>query len=219
MKYLKIMPLIFFVVLFTACEDDTTTPSDNEDPKPGSYIPLSTGSQWEYEITQAGNNSTYTLKNIGETEKNGYIWTEQSTTAANSSQSSLVRYEGGKYIQFIPAGTGVIVTDMNFIMLDENAEIGDTWEVPHKVQFQGFSSPIDAAYTMEIVDILDSYTVRGTKYENVISVDLNLSYFPEGDTIDRINQISYFAADVGVIKVEGFGPSSLYTQELIKYTP
>ncbi|MFN3195914.1 MAG: hypothetical protein ACE364_08200 [Chlorobiota bacterium] len=219
MKYIKVLSILSIFLLFSACKENSSSPSDNEDdPKPGRYIPLQIGAEWEYEITQASSNSTYTLRNIGETEKNGHTWTEQITTAANGSQSSIIRFENGKYIQFIASGTGIIVTDMNFIALDENAEIGDTWEIPHKVMFAG-SSPIDAAYTMKIVEKLESYTVRGTKYEDVISVDLNLSYFPNGGTVNRINQRTYYASNVGVIKVEGFGPSTAYTQELINYTP
>lgn len=219
MKYLKIIPLIFFVVLFAACEDDTTSPSDNNDPKPGRYFPLQSGAEWEYETVQQGNTAKLIVANIGETQIDNQTWIEQKSTAGSQSGISHYRYEDGKYYQFLAKGTGVVITDVNVLMIDENAEVGSKWEIPHKVKFQASTSPYDATYTMEFKEELESYDVKGKTYNDVISISTNLSYVINGSPVSRIDQIAYFAADVGLIKVTGFQAGISYSQTLVEYTP
>ncbi len=219
MKYLKIIPLIFFVVLFTACEDDATSPSDKDDPKPGRYVPLQSGAKWEYQTEQQGNTSNMIITNLGETQIGNQTWIEQKTTAGSQSGISHYRYEDGKYYQFLAKGTGVIITDINLLMFDENAEVGSKWETPHKVKFQASSSPYDAKYTMEYKEKLESYEVNGETYNDVISISLNLSYIIDGSPVSRVDQVAYFAADVGLIKVVGFQTGISYSQTLVEYTP
>lgn len=222
MRHLKLLLTLVALVLFTACQDDSTSPSDEDvdiEAKPGRYFPLQLGVEWEYEIEEQG--STYKLisTNNGETQIDGKTWIEQKSVTGFQSGNSHYRYEDGKYYQFLPSGTGVIIEDLNFMLLDENAEVGTEWELPHNVKFQASSSPIDAIYTSEIKEKLDSYEVKGETYNDVVAVSTNLSYIIDGAPFSRIDQVTYFAADVGVIKVVGFQTGVSFSQSLIKYIP
>jgi hypothetical protein len=219
MKQLKFALVALSIILFTSCKEDSGSPTDSKSlgVEVGQYSPAQVGSYWKYELNQNGVSKDMTMTAVGTKEKVGKKWIEFESVMSGQTQIGYQRYENGKYYSLIPDGTTTIIGDFEFLLIDENAEKGDKWEIPADVRVQGTNTTLKSLYKVEVYDKYSSYEVRGNTYNNVIAMYLNLSATYYGQQMNLIDQIYYYASGVGVIKSVGAGSGTTISQELIEY--
>ncbi len=219
MKYIKLVFATLTLILFVSCAEDSNSPAQSKTlgVEVGQYSPAQVGSTWRYEITQNGVTSEMIMTVLGTKEKVGKKWIEVESVNNGQTQLGYQRYDNGKYYSFVPDGSTTIVGDFEFLLIDENAEKGDKWDIPADVKMQGSSSTIDALYEVEVYDKLDSYEVRGKTYNNIIAMYLKLSVTYFGQQMYLIDQIYYYASGVGIIKAKAAGSGTTFSQDLIEY--
>lgn len=220
MKIVKILSLIAILVFFASCKDDTTNPSDNTtlDAETGEFFPASLNTKWTYEFVQNGTTTTMTSTITGTEEYNGKTYIVAESDYNGQIQKGHMRVEDGKYYSLIKDGTTSIKGDFELLHVDENANEGDTWNIPTEVKVQGTSQTISTFYDVKLEEKLDSYEVRGNTYNDVMVMHLVLSVdYPNGFKFYMANQKYYYARGVGVIKSVSVGGGQTITQELIEF--
>jgi len=220
MKYIKSLSIMLLVVFLASCEKDNSSSTEPEalGVETGKYSPASLNSTWKYEVNQNGNKFEVFSRTTGTETHVGEEWVVTETSYNGQMDKGFVRYKDGKYYSFIPDGKTQIVGDFEFLHIDENAEEGDSWDLPTNVKFTNSSETIPTFYKITVSEKLDSYEVRGNTYDDVIVMHLNLSVEYFGQQINLANQKYYYAAEIGVIKSVIIGSGQTVTQELIEYT-
>lgn len=225
MKYTKLILLLALLAILSACNDDkkTTGPSDPNDlglPL-GDYDPAKLGSKWEYSYKYNGDEKSYTRTVTGtrKFDAGEFVEFEEDLEDVVPSKSYR-RYDGGKYYSLFPAGSGAIIGDFEMVFLDETAQKGDKWEHLGAMKVNGSNAFDKALYRMEYFDKLSTFKVNGVSYDDIIITKLMFYYQTEaGSQFLMMQQIYYYAKNVGLIKVIMQTDTQSVVQELISYTP
>lgn len=221
MKLIKLFFLTTMLIWLASCSKEESAPTEQKslNVEVGQYQPAKIGSYWKYEIVQNGVPQIIVGKVVGTKEFNGKTWVEYETEVNNNIQKSYARYDNGKYYAFIPDGTSSIIGDFELLSIDENAAIGDKWEIPATVKITGSTETMQSKYVIEVYDKLDSYEVKGKTYKNIIAMHLLLDVSFGGQDYFYVNQIYYYASGVGVIQSKIISEIKTITQDLIEYNP
>lgn len=177
---------------------------DDEDPAPPdtniSYQPLTVGSTWSYK-TKNNISSAESVYTLTVTSKDSSINSKNYKVFTRSDGANEYYYNtGDEYYQF---GSIVNITGpTELLYLASDVEAGGSWTEAKDVTIPGLgASNLKVTYT--VLDKLDSYTVEGKAYSDVIHVklalsDITLSGIPVPITSQDLN--FYYAAGVGRIK-------------------
>ena len=201
------------LIMFSCSDDDPASPSNEVNVTYGEYFPTKTGTWWDYNAYFNGALKSYRQTVTGTKSINGKTWVEVSNSIYDT--KSYIRYEDGKYYQYMPKGTGSFVNAFEFLYFDESASEGDSWVVETQIYASGTNQIIDTPYTITVVDKLDVFAVGENVYDDVVVLNLNLSYELYGTTFSMIDETYYHANGVGIIKAE---ISGLYSLEITDYS-
>ena len=218
----KSILLFALALIILSCSDSDTVSNNNTNNEVnveyGQYYPTKTGTWWEYERTIHGQTQQARFTVVGTQMINGKEWVKIESNADTT--KSYIRYEDGKYYQYMPRSMTQFTQDLEFMYMDENASPGDSWEIKTVLEpnTPGYPAQVEAPYEITYVEKLESMEVRGNTYENVMAMNLHLSFVFNmgGDDIeiDYIDQTYYHAPGVGIIKAEIQG---MMIQELLDY--
>lgn len=180
------------------------------DPDPGlssDYWPRSIGNSWDFSSTTFGD-YTMQMNSIENIDGNDYYKIDnyiQGTTAwlrKSGSNYHARQVLGG----FDLPGYEVTTTPIEIIILDDEAEVGDTWtdDVTYTVSYVGTPTipdiVVSATYNFEMIARNISREVNGTTYDNVLHVRLELV---STGTTEIVNY--YYAKDIGPIEYNSSG--------------
>lgn len=209
-------------------EDPDPEDPDPEDPDPevplsDDYFPMTTGNIWNYNNTAVsiastatiGGNTYYKL-NEGFFAQDGH--TSDSYTRKDDNGDYFLRVENENYDL---GGYSVEIDLVEYIMLKEYLNEGDTWEENLLVNYTYIVSgqePVEQngvpsvfSSTIEAKDVTE--VVNGVTYENVIKV-----YTTNNNLLGTITTEVWFAKNVGVIYHKTIAPQYSKTSLLADYT-
>ncbi|SFU55662.1 hypothetical protein SAMN05216480_10754 [Pustulibacterium marinum] len=202
-NFLKSFALLFvFAAATTSCTSDDGE-SINEGESTGNYLPLEVNNEWNY------SDGTNILLS-DEEEHDGHMYYMYSavddTYGIEASQG--FRKSGATYYMYTDdleinyAGGSITTEGFEFAVLKDDLEVGESittdisYESETTIPDYGTTSvTVNATYTSTIVEFLDTLTVNGEEYTDVIKVKLLLSFNGENSST-----YYYFGNNVGVLK-------------------
>ncbi len=224
MKYTKLILLIVVLALLSACTEDSSTgpvddPNDLGIPI-GDYIPAKLGSKWEYDYNYNGNLGTTILKVTGTRKFDSGVYVEFEEEVDNQVPNRVYRkYVDGKYYSLNPEGSTSMKGDFELLLFDETFEIGEKWEKTAPLQLQT-NKKDSSIHELELFDKLDSYKVKGVKYNDIIVTKVKLYLLTEAGSKFQLSEyVYYYARNIGIIKMVASTEVESIVQELTKYTP
>lgn len=185
--------------IFASCgKDDTNSPNTAHDP----YMNANNGSSWTYhEVNSSGDvpiSADYTINSTAnDTTINGKKYHVYSYSYGGNQYLNL---SGNDYYQFdsIPGGVG---GNVERLYLKDNVTAGTGWSQNFTLNIPGVPIPIPLTVSNKIVEKLDSRTVAGIAYSNVIHVSTTLSSARITTPSDFTSSIdSYYAEKYGLIE-------------------
>ncbi len=242
MKFKICLLSLLSLVLITSCstDDEGSGPADPINTSYG-YLPLSIGNQWTYNNVidlpdqQYHNESTETISVEDSTTTNpttGYTFTSdasvqnQGPVTALITNGELMKINGkviynGDLSLYVPLlQTDISIPADNLIILDQNADAGETLSVlensiTQEIPFSGISIPITFDYVINTTEgeVYESFSNGIESYNDVISSKISVTLsatadLPLGFTLpilleqQAIKSDNYFAKDVGMILSE-----------------
>jgi len=230
---LRILSIALIMITLLSCSSDDTSVNDTNN---SDYFPLTTGNEWNYtnkSQTQGEQETTNDEKLTVTTENsNAYSFNSSADPVergiitgilANgnlSKQNGKLIYNGQYVVDLslynlddlsIPINN-LIVFDINASANDNLSTISNTINQTFNVQGQDIPLAIEYSLTTQQNEILDSYTVNTTAYENVLksSVSLNLKVdadiaiisVPLLEEQEVLTSSNFYAENIGLIYSE-----------------
>ncbi|SFN82551.1 hypothetical protein SAMN04487989_104237 [Bizionia echini] len=223
LKSLTLLSISIFFITFTACDNEPLDAglngadgNGNNEPSgntTGDYWPRAEGNTWTYNAL-GGTEETYTI--IGTEIIDGINYFEFDNLLGIP---AWMRKGGANYyvrneVYYELPGFEVQSTPFVVNMLKDDAEVGETWSsnVNYTLSFTPTDgspgipdTPVNALYTLEMIERDMTKTVEGIAYTNVLHVHLVVS------ASGQIEEADYFyAKDIGLIEyISGGGSVTL----------
>ena len=178
------------------CSNDTD-PGFSSD-----YWPRAIGNSWEFSSTFFGD-YTMEMSSIENIEGNDYYKIDNYINGT----TAWLRKSGSNYHArqilggFDLPGYEVSSTPIEVIILDDEAQVGDTWvsDVTYTISYVGTPAipdvEVSATYNFEMIARDISREVNGTTYNNILHVRLELV---SSGTTETVNY--YYAKDIGPVE-------------------
>ncbi|MCB0807169.1 MAG: hypothetical protein KDC05_15330 [Bacteroidales bacterium] len=218
MKKIYLLILVIGVV-FAGCnkEDD-----ENDEPKPtsadvtqqnngvttSSYAPFTSGSTFDYKYVDFFGEETMSTWTVLEGKVIDDIFYVEISGFLGSTDNGYFNCENGNYTAYIPAN-GALPT-LKLVYLKENVAIGESWSQTLTVSNQGVN--MDNKYEFTYESKLDSLTVEGKTYTDIMHVHLDLYTVFMGQEMLASSDDYYWAKGVGLIKKTGLS-ATLYLMD------
>lgn len=227
------LSLIFACLLVVGCSSDDTNSGQTNN---ANYMPLTDGNNWTYSNTRTVNgdpqprpvNQEETLTasstnqnqftfSSNQPEENQGLFTGVLSKGSLSKSDGKLLYTGSYTVNMQDLGFAPVVIDLeNVVIFDANANDNttlstETGTVNQTVDIQGQNIPfiINYSITTTQVEILNTYDVAATTYNDVLVSALNAELEVQADfgvlTVDVLAQqnvlssTNYFGSDVGMI--------------------
>ena len=191
-----LFPTLFFALAVVSCEDDDvpTPPPPTSD----TYMSLSAGSTWNYELVNnlASTTATYTVTSTNRDStvgsKSYHVFTNSSGTANEYYNITADDYSNYRRLPAFLGGNWV-----ENIYLKDNLAVGQSWAQPYSVTIAGLPTTITVTNT--VTDKGFSKTVNGIVYTDVIKVTTGFSVtgLPAGALVTDIQ--NFYAPKVCMI--------------------
>lgn len=175
------------------------------------YFPTSVGSNWAYDVT--GLPDTLHLESTSLTKQvmGNSFRRFRIAAPASVDDSSFFRKSNGDYYQYKtvdPFGTA----PMEYIMLKDNQPVATQWDSPTSTT--SFPGATEFKIHFTILAKNTSLTVNNMLFDSVIRVQYNYQYKVAGNFQTISTGDTYYAKNVGLIKVEEPG---VYTQAIRRW--
>ncbi|HET8809581.1 MAG TPA: hypothetical protein VFM65_04875 [Flavobacteriaceae bacterium] len=234
MKMNKIAPIFLITALLVGCSSDDT--NDSLPVEEHNYFPLTTGNSWSYNNNrqaegQPATTGSETMTVADSTETNGTVYYDLNsdnssnigfaTSTFSKGELSKVNgklvYSGELELVFIGTGAEPLTIPINnAVVFNGSAAAGtelynfsDSME--QEITVQGQTIPITINYTLSThnVEVLETYTVGGVEFEDVLAADMLLTASAEAslgpvsatfmDEQEIASAVNYYAEGVGMI--------------------
>jgi hypothetical protein len=194
--------LLLFITGTIACKkkkDATPPPASSSD-----YMPMTTGSEWNYAVTTNGTPSTYKLTATAKDTlfENGRTYKVYANT---SGPNEYYFRNGSEYFRYTVL-PGLDNQSLELKYLIDNLSVGASWVETKNalVPVTGFGTiPVTVQITFKIEEKGISHTVDSKTYSDVIRVSAKLKITapdPLGEINPSPNEINYyFAKGVGMV--------------------
>ncbi len=211
--------LIGSILLFHSCEEpvheeynlygDTQEQNENNEDNPSGnceLFPLATGNTWVYNSIQQGVSQTLENTISGTFEYDGHTYyafepVEVVYAGTTSVQYSYLRKEGDSYYLLDKVEQpGVFETNYySSILFKENMQPGESVTDNFTIFYNylnGVTLTFDVNYSCTLEEILDTFEVNGTVYDDVYKFHFELQY-SNGSTVEYM---AYYGCNVGRLK-------------------
>lgn len=208
MKKVYLFALMLLSVLVACNKDDDEnaepqlTTADltqlNNGVTTGQYAPYTTGSTFDYKYETFNGTSTSTWTVLEGKEINGKYYVEiQGFLGAMD--NGYFNCEGGDYSCYLPATQ--MTPELNMVYMKENVAEGTDWQHVLTVSANGIDVQNKYVFTYE--GKIDSKTVEGVEYTDIIYISLDLYTVMLGQEILASTEDYYWAKGVGLIEKSG----------------
>ncbi|MDT0294349.1 hypothetical protein ACFQ3R_01455 [Mesonia ostreae] len=230
---LRILSLALVMTSLISCSSDDTSINDTNN---ATYFPLSVGNKWNYinsstaegevENTNeetltltAENNNAYSFSSSANMLERGVI-TGILVNGNLTKQNEKLIYNGQYEVELSSFGIeNLSIPIDNLVVYDVNASAGDALStisntINQTLNLQGQDIPLSMTYALHTVqnEILESYTVNNTSYENVLKANVSLNLAVDASLVivtvplleeqEVLTSSNYYAADIGLIYSE-----------------
>lgn len=230
---LRILSLALVMISLISCSSDDTSVNDTNN---SNYFPLTTGNEWNYKnsfiaegesentndetlTTTTENDNAYSFSSSADILERGIV-TGILVNGNLSKQNGKLIYNGQYEIDLSFYGMeNLIIPINNLALYDVNASAGDQLStisntIDQNFNVQGQPVPLSMTYSLstEQNEILESYTVNNTSYENVLKANVSLSLavdasfaiitLPLLEEQEVLISSNYYAANIGLIYSE-----------------
>lgn len=169
------------------------------------YLPLGTGSSWEYADVK-NENTTLVFTAIGDFDLNGTVYTQLIGTRG---EAYYFRKSAHSYFQYRELGFQDFISDAPFvelIILKDNLSVGQTWETESiDVSVSEVVQKIKMVSTIINRDYSD--IIHGEQYDNLIKVNTEIYFSPDGGNSFASSGSAYntvFAKGKGIVSYNDF---------------
>lgn len=226
---LRILSITLVMISLFSCSSDDTSVNDTNN---SDYFPLTTGNEWNYSNssqTQGEQEVTYDEKlTITSENDNAYAFNSSADPLergiitgilANgnlSKQNGQLVYNGEYVVDLslynldnltIPL-TDLVVYDINASAGENLSSISSTIDQTFNIQGQSIPLVIEYSLTTQQNEILESYSVSGSSYENVLKSSVSLTLEVNADIMvsiplleeqEVLTSSNYYAENIGLI--------------------
>jgi len=218
LRTISILTAIYCLAFLCSCQKDSTTdipPVTDTSTTSGSYLPLTEGTYWIFKDSATNGYDTVTV--LGEdTVINSIPFTKVHTVSATQDTFGFYGIKDHNY--YLNAEQSGITVTMQ--ILNDTMSVGNSW-----VYDMGTINGVPARGTGTIVEKLNTFTVQGETYSNVIHTQFVIAFNLLGNFTDFATYNFYFAKGKGIIKVNsnvtditGGGNNLTVAQDLIDYS-
>lgn len=229
---LRILSIALVMISLFSCSSDDTSMNDTNN---SDYFPLTTGNEWNYsnssqtqgeqEVTNdekltitSENDNAYAFNSSADPLERGII-TGILANGNLSKQNGQLVYNGEYVVDLslynldnltIPL-TDLVVYDINASAGENLSNISNTIDQTFNIQGQTFPLVIEYSLNTQQNEILESYSVSGTSYENVLKSSVSLTLEVNADIIvsiplleeqEVLTSSNYYAENIGLIYSE-----------------
>jgi len=229
---LRILSIALVMISLFSCSSDDTSMNDTNN---SDYFPLTTGNEWNYinssqtqgeqEVTNdekltitSENDNAYAFNSSADPLERGII-TGILANGNLSKQNGQLVYNGEYVVDLslynldnltIPL-TDLVVYDINASAGENLSNISNTIDQTFNIQGQAIPLVIEYSLNTQQNEILESYSVSGTSYENVLKSSVSLTLEVNADIIVSIPLLeeqqvltssNYYAENIGLIYSE-----------------
>lgn len=193
MKKILFWLLIPVSTMVISCKkDDAGTPTP---PAPVKFMSLTTGSTWNYKVTNDPSSATPTTVNYtvtatsGDTSANSKTYSIFTNTAGPHEYYNI---SGSDYYTFRALPANLVDTSIEVLYLKDNLAVGTTWSQSVPVTVSGFA--LTLVLTNKIAQKGISRTVNGITYTDVTDVEtvLTVQGIPPLVTYSLTSDIHYY---------------------------
>lgn len=230
---LRILSIAFVLISLISCSSDDTSINDTNN---ATYFPLTTGNEWNYTNTSTAeggientneetltittqNNNAYSFSSSANMLERGVI-TGILVNGSLTKQNGKLIYNGEYVVDLSSFDIeNLNIPIDNLVVYDVNASAGDALStisntINQTLNLQGQDIPLSITYSLNTIqhEILESYTVNNTSYENVLKADVSLNLVVNASLVvvtvplleeqEVLTSSNYYAADVGLIYSE-----------------
>lgn len=184
---------LIILLIFVSCKKSSTTTADK-------YMTLSAGSSWNYQQTNAGTPTNYTLTSTTRdtviTGKNYHVFTN------SNGPNQYYNITGNDYYQFDSIKLAAAAQSIDRLYLKEDAIVNGNWS--QTVSFVLAGVPLPGGIPLTISNTVTekgiSRTVNAIAYTDVIHVQtaLTSTLIPAASLTSTIN--TYYARKYGLIE-------------------
>jgi hypothetical protein len=174
----------------------------------GEYAPYTTGSTFQYKQETILGDTIITWTVLQE-KKIGDKYFIEISGFLGATDNGYFNCEGGNYTCYLSATAFTPVIEM--VYMKENVAVGTEWEKLINMNFGGLV--FQNKYLFSYVGKIDSHTVEGNTYNDVIHIHLVTSTIMNGNEVPASEDDYFWAKGVGL--VEKTGPSGEIT--LVSY--
>ncbi|MCB2220067.1 MAG: hypothetical protein KQI35_06700 [Bacteroidetes bacterium] len=208
MKKFYLFAFIILTVLVSCNKDE----DENEEPQvtkadltqlnngvtTGQFAPYTTGSTFDYKYETFSGTSTSTWTVLEGKEINGKYYVEiQGFLGA--ADNGYFNCEGGDYSCYLPAGA--MTPELNMIYMKENVAEGNQWE--HVITMSANGNEVQNKYVFTYEGMIDTKTVEGIEYTEIIHISLDLYTVMMGQEILASTDDYFWAKGIGLIEKSG----------------
>lgn len=218
LRTICLLAAFFCLAFLCSCQKDTLSenpPVTDTTPASQGYMPLTAGTYWVYKDSATSGYDTATVLN--ETlVQNNITFTKVHLV---SSTEDTVSYYGVKDHNYYLYGEQSGVT-LTMLVLNDTASVGSSW-----VYDMGTINGLPARGTGTVVEKLNTYTVQGETFSDVIHSQYVIAFNLLGTFTDFATYDFYFAKGKGIIKIKadimditGAGNNETAVQDLVDYS-
>ena len=220
MKAICIVAALYCLTVLCSCQKDVnssnTPPITDSGTINGNYMPLTSGTYWIYK--DSGFSDTYDTTTVLDTDTtiNNMTFKKVHIVSAVDDSYGYYAIDNHNYY-FNVTQSGINVT---MLVLNDTASVGNSW-----VYDMGTINSIPARGTGTIVEKLDTYSVQGQTYSDVIHSQYVIAYNLLGTYTNFATYDFYFAKGKGIVRIKsvvldllGTGSNVESTQELVDYS-
>lgn len=226
---LRILSIALVMISLFSCSSDDTSVNDTNN---SDYFPLTTGNEWNYsnssqtqgeqEITNdekltitSENDNAYAFNSSADPLERGII-TGILANGSLSKQNGQLVYNGEYVVDLslynldnltIPL-TDLVVYDINASAGENLSNISNTIDQTFNIQGQEIPLVIEYSLNTQQNEILESYSVSGTSYDNVLKSSVSLTLEVNANIIvsiplleeqEVLSSSNYYAENIGLI--------------------
>jgi hypothetical protein len=216
-----LLAVSYCVAFLCSCNKDSNDnpPTTDSTASGEEYIPLSAGTYWVYKDSASNEFDTATVLNDKVTQNNISFTKVQLVSSTDTSYKYYAIQDHNYYINDELNGIAFTIR-----ALIDTANVGASWVDNINVNV-GSGNTVQAKGTGTIVEKLNTFTVQGQAFSDIIHTRYVLSVNMLGTNVNIATYDFYFAKGKGIIKIKANitatvlgGGNTTSTQDLVNYS-